>query len=406
MNTAFARTALSPLHFKSAEGLVAQTSSLLYRGFPIRKTSDSSSPTRRRAEAALWPAALIIALAALSPSCFAAEPAPNSFWVCVSNEKSGDVTVIDGSKNSVVATIPVGKRPRGLHPSPDGKLLYVALSGSPITGPPPLDAQGNPIQRKGKDDDDDDKNSDHSADGIGVVDFQQKELLKKLPAGSDPEQFAVSADGTRLYISNEDVGTVSILNASNGKVEHIIPVKKEPEGVTLTPDGRFVYVTCETGGEIFVIDTAASKSIAQFTVGGRPRTVVFLPDGTRAFVPSESAGTLHYVDSVNHKLLKTIQLPPGSRPMGTAMAADGKKLYVSTGRGGAVCVIDTATQEVLSSIKTGGRPWGLGISPDGKALYVANGPSNDVSVIDLSSQKEITRVKAGEGPWGIAIVTP
>src|SRR5437016_5407129 len=129
---------------------------------------------------------LFLASIVLVPTAPAAETGAARFLVCVSNEKSGDVTVISGGDNHVVATIPVGKRPRGIHPSPDGKLLYVALSGSPITGPPPLDAQGNPIQRKGKDDDDDeDKNADHSADGIGVVDLAQKKLLKKIPAGSD-----------------------------------------------------------------------------------------------------------------------------------------------------------------------------------------------------------------------------
>src|SRR5258708_5536452 len=82
----------------------------------------------------------------------AAENGSDSYLVCISNEKSGDVTVIDGASNKVIATIPVGKRPRGIHPSPDGKTLYVALSGSPIAGPPPLDANGNPILKKGKDD--------------------------------------------------------------------------------------------------------------------------------------------------------------------------------------------------------------------------------------------------------------
>src|SRR5947209_14677272 len=114
--------------------------------------------------------------------------------VCVSNEKSGDISILDGKSQQVIATIPVGKRPRGIHPGPDGKILYVALSGSPISGPPPLDAKGNPILRKG-DDDDDDKNADHSADGIGMVDLQQMKFLRKIPAGTDPEQFAVNADG-------------------------------------------------------------------------------------------------------------------------------------------------------------------------------------------------------------------
>src|SRR3954467_15271247 len=94
-------------------------------------------------------AAVTFTLASLGCLSGSASAVPSSCWVFVSNERSGDVTVIDGSSHAVIATIPVGKRPRGLHPSPDGKLLYVALSGSPITGPPPLDAQGNPIQTKG-----------------------------------------------------------------------------------------------------------------------------------------------------------------------------------------------------------------------------------------------------------------
>src|SRR5580704_17808922 len=77
-------------------------------------------------------AALYAALVAGSPVSLAAA----GYQVYVSNEKSGDITVIDGSTLKVTGTIPVGKRPRGIHVSPDGKTLYVALSGTPIEGPP------------------------------------------------------------------------------------------------------------------------------------------------------------------------------------------------------------------------------------------------------------------------------
>src|SRR5437870_1319072 len=92
---------------------------------------------------------------------------PGGLLVCVSNERGGTVTLIDGSSQQLVATVPVGKRPRGIHASPDGKTLFVAVSGTPISGPPALDKNGNPILKKGgDDDDDDDSKSDHSADGI------------------------------------------------------------------------------------------------------------------------------------------------------------------------------------------------------------------------------------------------
>src|SRR5262245_16631117 len=68
-----------------------------------------------------------------------------NYRIIVSNEKSGDLTVIDGANFKVTATIPVGKRPRGVRASPDGNTVYVALSGTPIEPPPKLDANGNPI---------------------------------------------------------------------------------------------------------------------------------------------------------------------------------------------------------------------------------------------------------------------
>lgn len=327
-----------------------------------------------------------------------------AYHVYVTNEKGGSVSVIDGATREVVASIAVGKRPRGIRVSPDGKTLFVAVSGTPISAPPQLDAKGNPIFKKGKDDDDDDdKKADKSADGIAVVDIAPKKLLKRIQVGSDPEQLALSADGTRLFVSNEDVGTASVVNIASGKVEHIIPVSREPEGVTTSPDGKFFYVTCETEGEIFAIDTSNYKAITHFNVGGRPRSADFLPDGSRAFIPSESSGQLHIIDSVNHKPLKTINLPKGSRPMCVKAAADGKKVYFSTGRAGTVDVLDTAKEDVTNVIKVGTRPWGIAISPDGKYLFSANGPSDDVSVVDLSSEKEIARIKSPGSPWGVAI---
>jgi YVTN family beta-propeller protein len=59
----------------------------------------------------------------------------NAFAIFVSNERSGDVSVIDGQTNAVVATLPAGKRPRGIHCSPDGKHVYLVLSGSPRMAP-------------------------------------------------------------------------------------------------------------------------------------------------------------------------------------------------------------------------------------------------------------------------------
>ncbi len=329
-----------------------------------------------------------------------------SYQIFVSNERAGTVTVIDGSDFHVIATIPVGKRPRGIHGSPDGKRVYVALSGTPIEAPPQLDSHGNPIFKRGDDDDDDNQNADKSADGIGVVDVAQHKLIGKISVGSDPEEFDLSQDGTQLYISNEDVMTASVVSIAKKRVEHIVLVSQEPEGVATTPDGRHFYVTCETAGDIFVVDATTYRTTAHFKVDPRPRSADFLRGTPIGFIPSESAGELNVINYVQARLLKVIALPPGSRPMKVKVSPDGRWVYTSNGRAGTISVLDAHTYRLVHTIKVGKRPWGLAFSPDGRYLFSANGPSNDVSVVDLRANKEIARIKAGASPWGITVVSP
>lgn len=325
-----------------------------------------------------------------------------NFLLYVSNERSADVTVIDAGTLQPVVTIPVGKRPRGIHASPDGKHVFVALSGTPIAVPK-VDANGKTVLEHAKDEDTT-AESDRSADGIGVIDVAQQKLTEKLRVGTDPEEFALSQSGKTLYISNEDAKSASVVNLSTGRIEQVVPIAQEPEGVATSPDGKTFYVTCEAGGDVFAVDTRSNKIIGHFTVPPRPRSVAFLPAEPIAFIPSENTGQLNVIDTAHFKVIKTITLPEGSRPMNVKVSPDGRRIYVSNGRAATVSVLDSHSYQLLSNIPVGTRAWGMAVSPDGHYLYTANGPSNDVSVVDLTAGKEIQRVKVGEGPWGLTIV--
>src|SRR5438067_7163807 len=101
--------------------------------------------SRRKLAASFWGVVFLGAVSALGQTQL-------NYQVYVTNEKSGGLTVIDGASRKVLGTVPVGKRPRGIRVSPDGKTLFIAVSGTPIAPPPKLDAKGNPIFQKGKDD--------------------------------------------------------------------------------------------------------------------------------------------------------------------------------------------------------------------------------------------------------------
>src|SRR5271168_2178863 len=279
--------------------------------------------------------------AAVEETAKKAVPESTAFRIFVTNEVSGDMTVIDSATYNVIATVPLGKRPRGIHASPDRKSIYVALSGSPIAGPDVDESTLPP--------------PDKSADGIGVFDVAQNKVVRVIKGGSDPENFDVSKDGSQLFISNEDDAAVSVVDIASGSVVKSAKVGEQPEGVKVTPDGKLVYVTSEETGTISVLDPAAGKILKTFKVGHRPRSVAFLPDGSRAYINAENDGTVVVVDAVKQKMLQAIPLgkPGVIKPMAVLLSQDAKKLYVSTGRGHRVFTIDTATNSVVGSVEVG-----------------------------------------------------
>jgi YVTN family beta-propeller protein len=311
----------------------------------------------------------------------------------VTNEDGESVSVLDTDKAEVVSTVNVGKRPRGLKLSRDGKELYIAVSGLPKCPPTTPDEECAKLKH------------DLSADGIAVIDTTTLKLSRLLKSGSDPEQFDLSHDGKQLYVANEDSGTLTVVNVATGAIDKSVPVGKEPEGVRVTPDGHWIVVTSEGGNAIYVVDPHNFTVAKSVTVGKRPRDVAFTPDGRNAYISGEFDSSV-YTTTLPEAARATqlLQLRKEARPMGIIYDAPHKRLFVSTGRGGTVAVIDVGgTPKLITEIQVGARPWGIALSHDGKRLYSANGSSNDVTIVDTATLQVVRKVPVGKSPWGVVL---
>ncbi len=313
------------------------------------------------------------------------------FRAFVSNEGAGTVSVIDSETLTVVSTIPVGRRPRGIRPAPGGKFLYVALSGSP-TGGPKSDEKSLPPP-------------DRAQDGIGIIDVAECKLLRVFRNIPDPEQAAVTPDGKTLYVASEDSGKVFIMDAQSGAILGSAEVGGEPEGVRVSQDGRFALATAEGANSVALIDTSSHSILAKIPVGRRPRDAVFSHDSRTAFVSGEADASVTLIDLASRSAVSKVKIEgPGILPMGLALSPNGAKLFVSAGRGGVVVALDAKTLAETGRAKVGARPWGIALSPDGRLIFTANGPSNDVSVLNADTLEAVKTIPAGERPWGVAIV--
>jgi YVTN family beta-propeller protein len=334
---------------------------------------------------------LILAAGLCLASCSApkTEPAAAPDRLYVSNEIGNSVMALDSASGVVVQTIAVGRRPRGLMVSPDGARLYVAVSGSPIAGPGVDESKLPP--------------PDRTADGIAVVDLASGKVERVIPAGADPETFALSRDGRTLFVSNEDTSAVSAVATDGARPTISAKIGDEPEGVAVTPDGTRLFVACEESDHVAMLDARTLKLIRTIPLAGRPRGALMAADGGAVYISVEGGGQLAVIDTATGAVRTLIDVAQGDKtlkPMGIVEATGGN-LFVTTGRGGIVVEIDPKAGKLLRRIEgVGARPWGIAIA--GSNLVTANGPSGDVTFIDRTSGKVIRKVPVGRGPWGVA----
>ncbi len=310
----------------------------------------------------------------------------------VSNEDDGTVSVVDTQRLESVATVAVGKRPRGMALSRDGKQLFVVVSGVPKCPPPLTDEQCAKLPRDAK------------ADAVVIVDTVGLRAARVLKGVTDPERIELSRDEHTLFVTDEDAARVTVIDLARGKPIASIPVGHEPEGVRLSPDGRWLLVTSESDNNVAIIDPATHKVVHTVLVGTRPRDIAFAADSTLAFVTGEADASVYRLTLPDGAPATQIaQLRKEARPMGVVMDAPRERLYVSTGRGGTVAVLAAADGKLVKEVAAGARPWGIALTPDGRRLVSANGSSGDVTVLDTDTLAIMGKVSVGRGPWGVVV---
>jgi len=316
----------------------------------------------RRSRAVGWLTALALVLAAA--------PAHAELRVFVTNERSDDVTVIAADSGTVLKTIPVGKRPRGITASADGKRVYVSNSNS---------------------------------DSLSIIDASTMSVTTTVPAGRDPEGLTFNREGTLLYVVNENESAATIIEPASGRVVKKIEVGTEPETAVASPDGRWIAVSNETSNDIHLIETATQTVTKKIAVPKNPRGMRFTADSRRLFVASEQAHVVSVISLDTMSVEKSVATG-GSRPVDVMLSRDGTRAWISHGESGDVRVLDTSTLDVLATIPVGPRAWWTALTPDGSRLYVTVGRAGEVVVVDTTAGKVVGRIAAGKLPWGVAIV--
>src|SRR2546423_15096886 len=110
-----------------------------------------------------------------------------------------------------------------------------------------------------------------------------------------------------------------------------------------------------------------------------------------ALVGNENAGTISLIDTARDEVVGEIKT--GGKPRGAAIHAARKLAYVSDQPNNALLVIDLEKRAVTGKVDLGESSEGVYISPDGSLVAAAVELTNSVAFIDTASDTAIFRVK-------------
>ncbi|HEX7273417.1 MAG TPA: choice-of-anchor Q domain-containing protein [Casimicrobiaceae bacterium] len=91
------------------------------------------------------------------------------------------------------------------------------------------------------------------------------------------------------------------------------------------------------------------------------------------------------------------------QPQGRQPVVDGAPFAYFTTATGNLVVVDTAANEIDTTVAVGANPYAAVVNPGGTRVYVSNFNDNTVSVLDASTNGVIATVPVGAGPQGLAV---
>jgi PKD domain/Lactonase, 7-bladed beta-propeller len=213
-------------------------------------------------------------------------------------------------------------------------------------------------------------------------------------AGGEPHSIAVHPDGTSVYVTDRDRGTLRQFDVGPdggliAKEPRYVWAGSSPRGVAVSPTGDTAYVLA--AGDIAVFDVAADGSLTRRAVEvevptWRLEDVALTPGGAHLYATSANGRVFQFAVAADGTPvpMTPADVTTGGPAIGIAVAPDGSAVHVTartwwdpSRRVVSFTVGPNGALTPASEAEVPGAAWHrlgyLGVSPNGLSLYVAGG---------------------------------
>ena len=242
---------------------------------------------------------------------------------------------------------------------------------------------------------------------LSVIDpllgFGGSKLVTLVMLKSPGEDWALTADRSKLFVSMPLVNAVAVVDTTTWKVVSEVSVGVRPTRVALQPDGKYLWVVNEGEGEqggVTAIDAASFKVAAGFKTGAGAHEVAFAEDNKFAYVGNRADGTLSVIDI--QRLAKLKDVKTGAPASALAYSPLSKSLYVANETEGSIAVVDGHSHEVVARIAAEPGLGAVRFAPGGRWGFVPNAARSVVHIFDASNNRLAHSVAVGKSPDQVA----
>src|SRR6266436_28383 len=203
-----------------------------------------------------------------------AMPLPGSPLLVVT-QRAGNILLVDGKTDMVVATLKGGKDPDGATYDPSSKLVFAM---------------------------------NHDSGDSTVIDPVAKKVVATIPVGGELE-FAVPDGAGKVYVNVEDKNQIAVIDTATKKVTTRYALKgcDGPTGLAYSPSTKLLIASCDGSAHVVRADTGAE--VASLPTAKGADAVIYDEARKLAFIPCRT-GTLEVISLADPAHISIVQHIP------------------------------------------------------------------------------------------------
>ncbi len=209
---------------------------------------------------------------------------------------SNFLAVVDTGTDRIIGEIRVGRTPKHVELSRDGRFAYVANQGD---------------------------------NTISIVDIEQRKEVETIEVGKWPYVAKIDRKEQFIWVTNTYENTVSIIDAKKKTVVGVIEVGLQPMGLAFSKDKKYAFVSNSGSGTVSVINLEQRKVIKNISVGNRPIDIEVSKWSRKAYVAVAGEGNVKVIDPVSLKVIGIINLGEERGAHGILLNPTGRYAYVT-----------------------------------------------------------------------------